>query len=202
MDARRAEGLRGHEPLRHPEPRKDDEVHGRDPAAADDVRSDGELGLNARRSDSRRLGGTARPSGLVPVPQELTFEDYRIYAPPEVRDAFGAMAAAAATDSISLQADSGFRSLGFQRRIMKRRLASGDSFDKVLLSVAPPGYSEHHTGRALDLCPSEANFAFTATYDWLRENAARFGFYETLPEDPAAPLTWESWHWTWSPPSD
>jgi len=144
----------------------------------------------------------AKPEHLVKLPQELTFEDYRIYVLPQARDAFVKMAEAARKDSVELIVDSGFRSPAFQRRIINKRLASGDSFDEVLNSVAPPGYSEHHTGRAFDLCPSEARFAFTETYRWLKENASRYGFFETLPEDPNAPLTWESWHWTYRGESD
>jgi D-alanyl-D-alanine carboxypeptidase len=138
----------------------------------------------------------AEPEELVPLPQELTFEDSRIYVLPQTSEALVRMAEAAASDSIFFEVDSGWRSFGFQRRIIKRRMAEGDSFEEVLNSVAPPGYSEHHTGRALDLVPSEARFAFTETYRWLTEHAAEYGFFETLPENPAAPLTWESWHWT------
>lgn len=152
----------------------------------------------------RALDSTAiaKPEQLVQLPQELTYEDYRIYVLPVTREAFVNMAAAALEDSVELIADSGWRSLSFQRRIIRNRMAAGDSFDKVLNSVAPPGYSEHHTGRALDLCPSEARFAFTETYIWLVAHAAEFGFYETLPKDPHAPLTWESWHWTYLPVTD
>ena len=150
-----------------------------------------------RRLDSSAL---AKPSDLVQLPQALTFETYRIYVLPATREAFVAMAAAAKADSVLLIADSGFRSRAFQARIIRRRLDQGDSFEKVLQSVAPPGYSEHHTGRALDLCPSEAIFAFSKTYAWLKKHAAKYGFYETLPEDPAAPLTWESWHWAYLGP--
>lgn len=138
----------------------------------------------------------AKSEALVQLPQEQTFEEYRIYVLPEVRNAFVRMAEAARKDSINLVVDSGWRSLSFQRRLIKRRMAAGDSFDEVLNSVAPPGYSEHHTGRALDLCPSMASFAFTDTYRWLTKRASEFGFFETLPQDPSAPLTWESWHWT------
>ncbi len=137
------------------------------------------------------------PEDLVQLPQELTFEEYRIYVLPQTRDALVKMAEAAAPDSIAFEVDSGWRSFSFQRRIIRRRMAEGDSFEEVLHSVAPPGYSEHHTGRALDLVPSDAIFAFSETYAWLQEHAAEYGFYETLPEDPAAPLTWESWHWTY-----
>ncbi len=142
----------------------------------------------------------ALPIDLVQLPQELTYEEYRIYVLPQARDALVVMAEAALKDSIELIADSGYRSLSYQRLIVKNRLAAGDSFEEIQTSVAPPGYSEHHTGRALDLCPSEARFAFTDTYCWLTEHAAEYGFYETLPENPAAPLTWESWHWTWREP--
>lgn len=138
-----------------------------------------------------------QPEALVQLPQEQTFESYRIYVLPETREAFVEMAQAAQEDSIYLTADSGWRSLAFQRRLIKRRMAAGDSFAEVLNSVAPPGYSEHHTGRALDICPSIARFAYTDTYRWLTEHAAKYGFFETLPQDPDAPLTWESWHWTY-----
>jgi len=140
----------------------------------------------------------AEPSQLVRLPDELTFEDYRIYVLPETRDAFVKMAEAAKKDSIDLIADSGFRSPGFQLRIIKRRLERGDSIDDIFHSVAPPGYSQHHTGLALDLCPSEARFAYSDTYRWLKENAAGFGFVESMPEDRTGGSPWESWHWYYS----
>jgi len=144
----------------------------------------------------------AEPEQLVQLPQELTYEDYRIYVLPTTREAFVKMATAALEDSVELIVDSGWRSLSFQRRIIRNRMIAGNSFDEVLNSVAPPGYSEHHTGLALDLCPSEARFAFTEAYRWLVEHAAEYCFHETLPEDPNAPLTWESWHWTYVPEAD
>jgi len=137
----------------------------------------------------------AEPEQLVQLPDELTYEDYRIYILPETKNAFVTMAAAAKKDSMNLIVDSGFRSPGFQRRIIIRRLQRGDSIEEIFRSVAPPGYSEHHTGRALDLCPSEAKFAYKTEYFWLKENAADFGFIESLPEDSTNPGSWESWHW-------
>ena len=56
----------------------------------------------------------AQPGSLAQLPQENTFEDYRIYVTRATRDAFVAMATAAGKDSILLIADSGFRSPGFQ----------------------------------------------------------------------------------------
>lgn len=137
----------------------------------------------------------ADPEKLVQLPQENTFEDYRIYLNKETRDAFVKMAEAAKSDSIILIVDSGYRSANFQKRIIKRRMELGDSFERVMRFVAPPGYSQHETGRAVDLVPSEVRFAKTKIYDWLQENAGKFGFSETYPEDIIPKSRWEPWHW-------
>ncbi|HEX2897887.1 MAG TPA: D-alanyl-D-alanine carboxypeptidase family protein, partial [candidate division Zixibacteria bacterium] len=68
---------------------------------------------------------------------------------------------------------------------------------KLITFVAPPGYSEHHTGRAVDFVPSEARFAYSKIYKWLKNNAAEFGFFETFPEDTTGLVPWESWHWVY-----
>ena len=137
----------------------------------------------------------ADPEKLVQLPQENTFEDYRIYLNKEARDAFVIMAEAAKSDSVTLIVDSGYRSANFQIRIIKRRMEQGDSFERVMKFVAPPGYSQHETGRAVDLVPSEVRFAKTKTYEWLQENAGKFGFAETYPEDIEPKSRWEPWHW-------
>jgi len=137
----------------------------------------------------------ADPEKLVQLPQENTFEDYRIYLNRETRDAFVAMAEAAIKDSVILIVDSGYRSANFQKRIIKRRMEKGESFERVMRFVAPPGYSQHETGRAVDLVPSEVRFAKTKIYEWLQENAGKFGFAETYPEDIIPKSRWEPWHW-------
>jgi len=139
----------------------------------------------------------AEPTSLVRLPFELTKDSSRIYVTPATRDAFIAMAAAARKDSILLITDSGFRSPGFQRRLIKKRMALGQTFDEAVRFVAPPGFSQHHTARALDLVPSEARFADTEAYKWLRENAGDFGFEETYPEPENGDdyEYWEAWHW-------
>ncbi len=138
-----------------------------------------------------------RQRDLVLLPKSLSFDNYLIAVLPSTRDAFVKMAEAAKKDSVELIADSGFRSLSYQRKIIRDRMATGKTFREVLLSVAPPGYSEHHTGRALDLAPSEITFASSKIYRWLKLNASRFGFYETMPKRPDHDGFWEPWHWSW-----
>ena len=75
-------------------------------------------------------------------------------------------------------------------------MIAGEEYLKVINYVAPPGYSQHHSGLAVDFVPSEAMFAKTKEYLWLKNNAGNFGFYETYPEDSTGLIPWESWHWS------
>lgn len=140
----------------------------------------------------------ADASLLVPLADELTFEDFHIYVRPEVKAAFTKMAEAAFKDSIRLIADSGYRSSAFQKTVIRRRIKAGEKLSDILAMVAPPGYSEHETGRALDLIPSDAGFASHDAYRWLLKNAARFGFRESYPESAAEGIAWEPWHWVFA----
>ena len=49
--------------------------------------------------------------------------------------------------------------------------------------VAAPGKSAHEKGRAVDIKVA----AYPELLKWLRANASRFGFYETVKTEP--------WHW-------
>ena len=144
----------------------------------------------------------ADPETLVRLAEELTYEDYRIYVLTDVKAAFSRMAEAAKQDSIDLIVDSGYRSASFQERIIRQRLEDGQNMQEVLTMVAPPGYSEHETGRAVDLVPSEALFASSKIYLWLTENASRFGFRESYPESTADSISWEPWHWYYGPAAE
>ena len=139
----------------------------------------------------------ADPHTLVRLPDEYCFEDYRIYLTRGARDALVEMAQAAARDSIRILVDSGYRSASFQARIIKRRMAEDESFARVVRFVAPPGYSQHETGRAVDMVPSEALFVNTDTYAWLKEYATQYGFEESYPKDSLSNLRAEPWHWYW-----
>ncbi len=145
--------------------------------------------------DSARL---ADPTRLARLPDELAYEDYSIYLTRETRDAFVAMALAAAEDGVRLVVRSGYRSSGYQRKIITRRLTEGKAFAEVARFVAPPGYSTHETGRATDIsAPDEVGLSFSESraYQWLIGNASRYGFAETYPKNDPAGRPWEPWHW-------
>lgn len=139
----------------------------------------------------------ADSNNLSRLPKELCADSLKIYVTGETKKALVKMSESAKKSGIDLMVDSGFRSVWYQREIIKRRLAKGEEYKKLISFVAPPGYSEHHTGRAVDFVPSEARFAYSKTYKWLKANAAEFGFFETFSEDTTGFTPWESWHWVY-----
>jgi len=114
--------------------------------------------------------------------------------------AWSAMKAAAARDGIELQLVSAFRSITYQRDLIQRKLARGDSIAAVLAVNAAPGYSEHHSGRALDIgspgyAHLEIEFEESPAFAWLTSHAANFDFYMSFPRDNSYGVQYEPWHW-------
>jgi zinc D-Ala-D-Ala carboxypeptidase len=118
-------------------------------------------------------------------------------------EAWALMRLAAARDDVELFAMSGFRSVARQSEIFRGKLAAGEPMEKILTYVAAPGFSEHHTGRALDIGSPEHSeldeaFGETGAFRWLEENAARFGFTLSYPRGNPHGIAYEPWHWCWS----
>ncbi len=132
---------------------------------------------------------------LQQIPQEFTKDQSSIYLQKEACAAFVTMALAARQDNIYLQVHSGFRSVWYQRKIFTHLMAEGRTWDDLVRYVAPPGYSQHMLGIAVDLYPSNWHFASTPEYAWLRAHAAEFNFMESYPEHNLEGFPWEAWHW-------
>jgi len=116
--------------------------------------------------------------------------------------AWRALETAARHDGIILAPVSGFRSVDRQGEIIRRKQQAGVSLANILRSVAAPGYSEHHTGRALDfVTPGETSleesFAHTPAFHWLGQHAHRFGFHLSYPRVNPHGIVFEPWHWCW-----
>ena len=118
--------------------------------------------------------------------------------------AWQALKASAAADGITLVLESAFRSVARQTEILRTKLDAGVSIDQALLLVAPPGYSEHHTGRAVDIgtpgsMALEEEFETTTAYAWLRQHAGAHGFTMSYPRGNAQGYAYEPWHWCYKP---
>ena len=111
-----------------------------------------------------------------------------------------AMQAAAEGDGVALLLISGFRSIDYQAGLIRRKLNAGQSVSDILNVNAAPGFSEHHTGRAIDLAelgaePLTEDFESSAAFAWLEKNAANFGFSMSYPRENRQGFVYEPWHW-------
>lgn len=107
------------------------------------------------------------------------------------------MIADARSQGVTLTIGSAFRSVDYQRGIVQRKKAAGQSAKQIYFVSSHPGFSEHHTGLAIDFTPINHGFAKTAGYGWLRNNAYKYGFEQTFTSEysQATGVSQESWHW-------
>lgn len=123
--------------------------------------------------------------------------DERIY--PELQQMFDDARAAGIYPFIN----ESFRTAERQQQIMDsyiaRYEAQGMSHDEAVKQahslVAEPGTSEHQLGLALDII-AEFDADSTATWNWLRDNAWRYGFILRYPADKVdlTGIDYEPWH--------
>jgi D-alanyl-D-alanine carboxypeptidase len=120
---------------------------------------------------------------------------------PEAAAAWRKMKTSAAGDGVALLLVSGFRSIRHQADIIRRKLAAGQSIGAILAVNAAPGFSEHHTGRAIDIAtpgtrPLTVEFESSAAFTWLQANAGVFGFRMPYGRGNRFGFDYEPWHWT------
>jgi D-alanyl-D-alanine carboxypeptidase len=162
------------------------------------------LGIPAAYPRLRGLPLQPEARGLVSVGPDIYQRDQRLLPPAAA--AWRAMAAAAAADGVELQLVSAFRPVDYQAGILRRKLDQGQSIDEILRVSAAPGYSEHHSGRAVDLTTPgcavlEEEFEHSAAYAWLGRRAAEFGFHLSYPRGNPHGVAYEPWHWAWREPA-
>lgn len=121
---------------------------------------------------------------------------------PDTLDAWTGLQNAAELDGITLQVVSAFRSVEYQCNLIQNKLDRGLKLDDILRVNAIPGYSEHHSGRALDLTtpdypPLEIEFDTSPAFQWLLKNAESHSFYLSYPKGNAARIDYEPWHWAY-----
>lgn len=119
---------------------------------------------------------------------------------PETAAQWQEMVIAARKDEILLLIVSGFRSIDYQARLIRKKINAGQAIGDILRVNAAPGFSEHHSGRALDIAapdcrPLSEEFEKSEAFRWLQENAAKFGFFMSYPRNNAGGFVYEPWHW-------
>ncbi|KEF43457.1 MAG: carboxypeptidase [Cyanobium sp. CACIAM 14] len=154
-----------------------------------------------------RLGPDGRLLGHFPYPdareEDLVTIGAGLRLRPDAARALAAMRAAAAADGVALTVLSAHRSIELQKKLFFDVKAERNqtSSDRAMVS-APPGFSEHSTGYAVDLGDAREpgtnlteSFETTAAYRWLDRHAARFHFVRSFPRGNRQGVSYEPWHW-------
>ncbi len=99
---------------------------------------------------------------------------------------------------------SGFRSFEYQAQLIRNKIEAGQAIQDILKVNAAPGFSQHHTGAAVDIAtpgsrPLTEEFDDSNAFEWLTDNAPQFGFSMTYPPDNRHGFIYEPWHWAQNP---
>ena len=152
----------------------------------------------------------------VPVPIANREE---LYMHKEAFKSFKEMQKAAQKDGIELQIISAFRSFLHQKWIWNskfngKKKSGGKNMAKqfpnprkrvqaILNYSAIPGTSRHHWGTDIDINSLNNSYFQSgqgkAEYEWLKENAPNYGFYQTYTENREDGYNMEKWHWSYLP---
>ena len=148
--------------------------------------------LNHRRYD------IADVRKLVPLSSNS-----EILLQPDAQASVEAMLADAKAKGVQLDVISGFRTVADQNYLyFDLKAERGESARTRAEVSAPPGYSEHHTGYAVDFIDKsqpatflEESFENTPAYKWLVANAPFYNFELSFGKDSSAAVAYEPWHW-------
>ena len=144
------------------------------------------------------------PYDVAPESELETIDaDNTLRMRPAAAAKFKQMQADALADGVNLVPISAFRTAEDQSQLffgVKEQKVQGTA-QRAEVS-APPGYSEHHTGYAVDIGDANApathvepEFANTAAFAWLKKNAPKYSFELSFPPNNEQGVSYEPWHW-------
>jgi D-alanyl-D-alanine carboxypeptidase len=119
---------------------------------------------------------------------------------PVAAHAWNQLLESAAKDDVEIQVVSAWRSVDYQQSLVQNKIIKGQKMGDILKVSAVPGYSEHHTGRALDVTAPgfavlEEEFENSPAFSWLTDHAKEFRFRLSFPRGNRHLLAYEPWHW-------
>ena len=117
----------------------------------------------------------------------------------EAKDAFETLSKAAKEDGMNIIAMSSYRSYDYQVTLYNNYVET-DGQEAADTYSARAGYSEHQTGLAVDVYNLDlpyTSFKETEEFNWMQENAYKYGFILRFPEDKVniTGYQYESWHY-------
>ncbi|MYD45507.1 MAG: M15 family metallopeptidase [Gammaproteobacteria bacterium] len=156
------------------------------------------LGIPATYPKTTKLACYSAPAVLVSIGDDVYGRPQRLEQ--QAATAWFAMRDHAHSDGITLQVVSAYRSAEYQAEVIQRSLDKGDQIEQILQKIAAPGFSEHQSGRALDLTSPgfeavEEEFEESKAFTWLTKYARQHGFELSYPRDNPYGVIYEPWHW-------
>ena len=158
------------------------------------------LNFKAEGSDELRILGHLPYTEISQ--QKLVLIEPNIKVHIDMRDSLLKMREDAKKDGIYLVFLSGYRSINLQSYIFfsLKSIRNQEASERARVS-APPGYSEHSTGFAIDIGDAtqretdfETEFENTEAFRWLIKNAAKFHFKLSFNKNNTY-IDYEPWHW-------
>jgi D-alanyl-D-alanine carboxypeptidase len=158
------------------------------------------LNFQVERNHEHRVLGHL-PYNEIPK-EKLVLIEPNIEVHIDMHDSLLKMREEAKKDGIYLVFLSGYRSIDLQKDIFYslKSIRNQEAAERARVS-APPGYSEHSTGFAIDIGDAtqretdfETEFENTKAFKWLIKNAAKFHFKLSFNKDNKY-IDYEPWHW-------
>lgn len=137
------------------------------------------------------------PKSILPIDPQYVSNSQEQYIHGNVMPFLYSLLENAKKDGIDLKVKWGYRSFWEQASIKSSSAVSfGSGANKF---IADQGYSEHQLGTTVDFTTSEFNgnasmFNKTKAYKWLLDNAYKYGFILSYPENNKYYI-FEPWHW-------
>ena len=165
-----------------------------------EIGSLGNINFQAQINYDHRILGHL-PYAEIPR-EKLVLIEPNIQVHIDMRDSLIEMRDEAKKNGIYLVFLSGYRSINLQNEIFYslKSFRNQEAAERARVS-APPGYSEHSTGFAIDIGDAtqretdfETEFENTDAFRWLIKNAAKFHFKLSFTKDNKF-IDYEPWHW-------
>ncbi len=145
----------------------------------------------------------ANPSELMIVSSYATGNNQRFESlNVEAGQALMRMMYAAREEGVWIVPVSGFRTIEQQQKLFQDQVKRRGSVQAAAKISAPAGFSEHHTGFAVDLADGKSpkqditlEFEQSNAYRWLTRHAREFGFELSFKRNNSQGVSFEPWHW-------
>lgn len=148
-----------------------------------------------------RYNKISYPSGrLELLNKKYTFRKRSFNTVTVLQKSFYKMCEDAKQNNVYILVSAGYRSVSTQIKIINKFI-NLEGRENAMKRCAPPGFSEHHTGLALDVCGGkmqDGEFVYDneCVYAWIKENSYKYGFMIKNPpnKEHITGTIYEPWH--------